>query len=35
VQSLTWDTLAADAPKESKLDAMVQDAPAADEDVPF
>jgi single-strand DNA-binding protein len=35
VQSLTWDTLAADAPKESKLDAMVQDAPAADEDIPF
>lgn len=35
VQSLTWDTLAADAPKESKVDAMVQDAPAADEDIPF
>ena len=35
VQSLTWDTLAADAPKESKLDALAQDAPAPDEDVPF
>ena len=35
VQSLTWDTLNADAPKESKLDAMAQDAPAADEDIPF
>jgi hypothetical protein len=35
VQSLTWDTLAQDAKPESKLDAMAQDAPAADEDIPF
>ncbi len=35
VQSLTWDTLNADAPKESKVDTLAQDAPGADEDIPF